>query len=77
MRVSQARGARRVTVRVSDPYSGVETGAVSVSFGDGRRARGRKVFSHVYAQPGVYRLTIHVRDRVGNGGVVRELVSVG
>ncbi len=74
VRISTAR--RVVTVGVSDPYSGVAVSAISVSFGDGHSARGRKRFAHVYARPGIYRVTVHVRDRVGNSGVVRELVSV-
>ncbi len=64
-----------VTVRVSDAFSGVDAKAVTVSFGDGHSARGRKVLSHTYAHPGVYRVIVHVRANIGNAGVVRELVS--
>ena len=69
-------GGRAVTVRVSDAYSASTRGAITVSFGDGRRARGRRQFKHTYAHAGVYRITVHVRDKLGNAGVVRELVSV-
>jgi hypothetical protein len=49
---------------------------VSVSFGDGAGAHGRARYVHRYARAGVYRVIVHVRDRIGNQGVVRELVSV-
>jgi hypothetical protein len=70
------RRGRVLHVRVSDRYSGVEKGAVSVSFGDGSRARGRERFSHTYARPGVYHVIVYVRDRLGVSGVVSRLVSV-
>jgi hypothetical protein len=72
--LSKSRGA--VMVRISDAYSGVNVGAITVSFGDGRDARGKKAFIHKYAHAGVYRVTVHVRDRLGDAGVVRQLVSV-
>ena len=50
--------------------------AISVSFGDGHSARGRKRFRHRYARAGIYRVVVHVRDKLGNAGVVRRLVSV-
>jgi hypothetical protein len=74
--VTRSHGGRVVTVRVSDRYSGVDTRAVSVSFGDGQGARGKKIYKHSYAHPGVYHLAVHVRDRLGDAGVVRELVSM-
>lgn len=74
--VVRSRNGREVTVRVSDRYSGVDAGATRLSFGDGHSAAGRKVFKHTYAQPGVYTITVAVRDNLGNAGVVRELVSV-
>jgi PKD domain len=76
VKVTHAGGGRAVVVRISDAYSGVQTSAVSVSFGDGHSARGKRLFSHTYARAGVYRITVHVRDRLGDAGVVRELVSV-
>jgi hypothetical protein len=76
VRVARARGGRAVSVRVSDRYSGVEDRAVSVSFGDGQRARGRARYLHRYARAGVYRVTVRVRDRLGNRGTVRQWVSV-
>ena len=75
VKVVRSRGGR-VTVRVSDKYSGVDTSAVSVSFGDGHSAHGKNVFTHTYVHTGVYRITVHVRDRLGDAGVVRQLVSV-
>jgi hypothetical protein len=74
--VKVAHSSNTVTVRISDPYSGVDASATSVSFGDGHSARGKKVFKHSYARAGVYRITVKVRDRLGDAGVVRELVSV-
>jgi hypothetical protein len=74
--VKVAHSSNTVTVRISDPYSGLDASATSVSFGDGHSAHGKKVFKHTYAHAGVYRITVEVRDRLGDAGVVRELVSV-
>ena len=74
--VKVAHSSDTVTVRISDPYSGLDASATSVSFGDGYSAHGKKVFKHTYAHAGVYRITVRVRDRLGDAGVVRELVSV-
>ena len=68
------RGSLRV--RVTDRYASVAVHAVSVSFGDGRSARGRARFVHRYAHGGIYRVVVRVRDKVGNGVVVRRWVSV-
>jgi hypothetical protein len=65
-----------LTVRAGDAYSGLDKGAVSVSFGDGQHASGRAVFHHRYARGGVYEVVVHVRDKIGNTGIVRRLVSV-
>ncbi len=75
VRIVRARGGG-VVVRVLDRYSGVDARAVVVSFGDGGSAHGRTRFVHRYARPGVYRVTIQVRDKLGNSGTVREWVSV-
>jgi hypothetical protein len=74
--ITARRGGRAVSVRVTDRYSGVATHAISVSFGDGTSARGRKRFLHTYARAGVYEVIVHVRDKLGVSGVVRRLVSV-
>jgi PKD domain len=74
--VTRAQGGRGVIVRVSDTLSGVDVHAVSVAFGDGTRASAKKVFHHRYARAGVYTIVVHVRDNIGNEGVVRRLVSV-
>jgi PKD domain len=76
VKVTRARGGYGVSVRVSDSYSGVDAHAVSVSFGDGHSARGRKRFVHRYARGGIYQVVVHVRDKLGNTGTVRRLVSV-
>ena len=45
------------------PIQGLSTHAVSVSFGDGHSARGRKRFLHRYARAGIYQIVVHVRDQ--------------
>jgi PKD domain len=76
VKISRAQGGYGVTVRVSDAESGVDVHAVSVSFGDGHSASGRKSFEHRYARPGIYTIVVSVRDNLGNDGVVRQAVSV-
>jgi PKD domain len=76
VRILRANGGSGVIVRVSDAESGVDAKAVSVTFGDGKQARGRTMFRHTYSRPGVYRVVVRVRDKLGNEGVVGELVSV-
>jgi hypothetical protein len=75
VKITSAQSGYGVTVRVSDAQSGVEASAVSVSFGDGKRASGRKLFHHRYAHAGNYTIVVSVRDNIGNKGVVRKLVS--
>ena len=65
-----------VLVRVSDTNSGVAAKSTSISFGDGKRASGGKRFRHHYAHGGVYQVVVKVRDKLGNSGTVRKLVSV-
>lgn len=69
-------GGGGVLVRVSDAQSGLALHAISVSFGDGGRARGKSHFRHRYAHAGIYTVVVRVRDKVGNTGLVRRLVSV-
>jgi hypothetical protein len=76
VKVSSRARAGTVTVRVSDAYSGVDAGAVQVSFGDGASAHGHTHFVHHYAHPGVYQVIVKARSQVGNEGTVRQLVSV-
>ena len=76
VKITRTHGDTAVSVSVTDAYSGVDVGAVSVNFGDGRSAHGRKRFSHGYAHAGIYRVTVSVRDNVGINGVVRRWVSV-
>ncbi|HSZ70346.1 MAG TPA: PKD domain-containing protein [Solirubrobacteraceae bacterium] len=65
-----------VRVRVRDRYSGVAAAGVRVQFGDGATAHGRTRYLHRYARPGVYRIVVDVRDKLGVAGVVHKLVSV-
>jgi len=76
VKITRAMGGAGVTVRVSDSESGVDARLVSVSFGDGAGVKGRKLFHHRYAKAGAYTVVVHVRDNLGNQGVVRKLVSV-
>ncbi len=76
VRITRSRGEDAVTVRISDAYSGVDAAATTVSFGDGHSAHGKKLLRHIYAHEGVYRITVHVRDNLGNAGVVQELVRI-
>jgi PKD domain len=75
VKITSAQGGYGVTVRVSDALAGVDAHAVSVSFGDGQRASGRLVFHHRYAHAGVYTVVVSARDKIGNQGIVRQLVS--
>ncbi len=76
VKVKLAGGGATVRVRVRDSYAGVDSHAVSVSFGDGAFAHGHTSFTHRYRHSGVYRLVVHVRDAIGNAGVVSQWVSV-
>jgi PKD domain len=76
VRVTRTDGGHAVSIAVSDHYSGVDTHAVSVSFGDGSSAGSRSRFSHRYERAGLYAVIVHVRDNLGNQAVVRRLVSV-
>jgi len=75
--VRRAHGCYAVVIRVGDPNSGVAKRFVSVSFGDGSGARRRHTrVAHRYAHAGIYRVSVHVRDKAGNAGTVRQWVSV-
>ena len=74
--VARAIGGYGVSVRVHDSFTALAVHAIGVSFGDGHSARGRKRFVHRYARAGIYQVVVHVRDKLGNAGVVRRLVSV-
>ncbi len=74
--VRLVHGGTGVSVGVRDRASGVKAGTVRVQFGDGARAKGHKRATHLYARAGDYLIVVQARDRVGNGGVVRRLVSV-
>jgi hypothetical protein len=76
VKISRALGGRGVSVRISDPFSGVNARRVSVTFGDGSSAQGHARFRHSYVRAGVYRVVVRATDRLGNRGLVRQLVSV-
>ncbi|HME01750.1 MAG TPA: PKD domain-containing protein [Solirubrobacteraceae bacterium] len=73
--ITRADGGFGVTVRVRDAQSGVDAKAVTVSFGDGAGAKGHTLLRHRYAHAGIYTIDVHVRDKIGNEGVVRQLVK--
>lgn len=75
--VGVRRARSGVSVTVTDRFSGVATKAIRISFGDGTSARGRSRFSHTYARPGLYRIVVYVRDRIGVSGVVYRWVRIG
>jgi hypothetical protein len=75
IRVRHIDGGLGVSVRVLDSQSGVDAHAVRVSFGDGKQAKGRATFGHRYSHPGIYTIVVRVRDKIGNRGVVRQIVS--
>ncbi len=74
--VRRISGGISVLVRISDSYSGVAARRVTVSFGDGSRARGHKSYRHRYAHGGTYELVIHVQSRLGNAATLYRLVKV-
>lgn len=76
VRFGRTRHGTAVSVHVSDLYSGVDRGAIRVSFGDGAGGRGKVSFVHAYAHAGTYLVVVHVRDRIGNAGVIRRWVRV-
>jgi hypothetical protein len=69
-------GGHTISVSVSDPNSGVVVRAVRIGWGDGASSSGRARSSHRYSASGVFQITVSVRDKVGNAGIVRRLVSV-
>ncbi len=76
VKISRSKNGSAVSVRVRDPNSGLVVKTVTVSFGDGKRAGGRKSLGHHYAHAGVYQIVVKARDRLGNKATVRRLVSV-
>ncbi len=76
VRIVRTQHGFAIRVRISDRYAGVDKRALSISFGDGSRAGGRTSATHRYAHAGTYRVIVHVRDRLGNQGTVREWVTV-
>lgn len=61
----RARGDR-VTVKLRDPDSGVDSKATRVSFGDGEGAKGGARLSHEYGRGGRFRIVVRGSDEAGN-----------
>jgi hypothetical protein len=76
VKITRTGRGHAVSVRVSDPGSGLVPKSVAVSFGDGGHGGGRRSLGHRYAHAGVYEIVVSSRDRLGNSGTVRKLVSV-
>jgi PKD domain len=74
--IAPAQGGHGVRVRVRDRYTNIEKHTVRVKFGDGHSSRGHKRVVHRYAHRGVYRVVVHVRDKLGNRRVVGRWVRV-
>jgi hypothetical protein len=71
--VDQRRGVR---VTISDKASGVNVGALAISFGDGHRSMRHKKVKHLYTRAGTYTITAFVRDKAGNSATVHLRVTV-
>lgn len=76
VRIVRADRGSGVAIRIGDANSGLATGTIRVSFGDGATAKKRKSVSHRYAHGGVYQVVVQVSDKLGNKTTVRKLVSV-
>lgn len=79
----RARGRGRVRVEVRDgargQVSGADHAATRVRWGDGRSARGREgsfAITHAYRRRGRVRVTVSVRDAIGNARTVGRSVRV-
>jgi hypothetical protein len=66
----------RVRVRVSDRASGAVARDTVIDFGDGTRVVGRLSAAHAYTHPGLYTITVHCGDRVGNRASIHLRVQV-
>jgi PKD domain len=75
--VTHAEHSSRVAIAIKDAVSGLATGTVRVSFGDGHTVNGKARLSHTYAHAGTYTIAIRARSRAGNERVVRKVVVVG
>jgi hypothetical protein len=76
VRITLIDRRRGVRITIGRDPAGVDAGAIRISFGDGRHARGRRLATHVYARAGTYAITAFVRDNVGNAATVRLRVRV-
>jgi hypothetical protein len=74
--IKRTRHGSAVSVRLSDSGVGIAKRSVTVSFGDGSKAGGRARLGHRYAHGGVFQVTIHARDKLGNQLVTQRPVSV-
>ncbi|MDA0174262.1 PKD domain-containing protein [Solirubrobacter taibaiensis] len=78
VRVQRFRN-RLVQVTVSDgarsSTSGVENTSVSIGWGDGKKASGRRTASHRYRGSGPFTITVRATDKAGNRVSVKKRVS--
>jgi hypothetical protein len=79
-RVRIARHGRTLSLRVVDgprrKVAGARRSSVRISFGDGRRARGRARLRHRYRHGGRFRLVVRAADAAGNRVTVRRVVRL-
>jgi hypothetical protein len=74
--LSRSHAGTEVTVRLSDAQSGVATGSINISFGDGTKSQGRTSVRHRFRHGGTYTIVIKAKDKLGNSEVVRKVVTV-
>jgi hypothetical protein len=72
-RIDHGHGVR---VTVSDPGSGVDSGATRIAFGDGQSSSRHPVARHRYRHAGTYTITARVEDRAGNRATVNLKLRV-
>jgi hypothetical protein len=79
-RVAVARRGHGLRVRIVDGrkgrVAGVKRSSVRVSFGDGKRARGKARLRHRYKRGGSFTLVVKVTDKAGNRMTVKRRVRV-
>lgn len=75
-RVRVMRHRDMVSVKLSDPQSGIVARATRVQFGNGVRERGGAKLRHRYAHGGRYTIRLRARDKAGNPLTQRVRVVV-
>ena len=77
VKIVRARGGHGVTrARARPLLGGRRAGGQRSASATGAARRGTRAPRHRYAHAGIYQVVVHVRDRLGNAGVVARRVSV-